>query len=382
MLGGMWWLRGTVMLIAAVAVLAGAKDGVDGLIEVAIGAAALCAWRWAESRPDGAEGPRAAKLAALVALAACGGVAVTSRHQGLLFAFGVVGVLSAGSDLAPPAAVVVLCAGVLGIEAGAVSRGVSSTGAVLGYPGLLVAFVLAGRYRRSYRLQAEQAEALLTETRRAQAEEQHAAALLERSRIAREIHDVLGHSLGALGIQLQAAEALLSERGDVPGALNRLAGAQRLVAEGLEESRRAVHALRSDTPPLPESIAAVIGEELDGTPPARLVITGEPYRLAPAAGLALLRVAQEALVNARKHARGHDTVVTLEYAPEEVRLVVANAVPESVGPVDEPSGGGYGLAGMRERLKLIGGTLSTGVRDERWVVEARAPARPPAGHAG
>ena len=96
---------------------------------------------------------------------------------------------------------------------------------MLGYPAALAAVALAGRYQRVYRTQTEQAEALLAETRRAQFEAERAAALDERSRIAREIHDVLAHSLGALGIQVQAAEAMLSERHDIDRALRLLANA-------------------------------------------------------------------------------------------------------------------------------------------------------------
>ncbi len=369
----MWWFRTGAATAASVTVLLAPGAIPAGIVEVAVAVAAYGLWRFADVRLAGRGRGEALKLAALIVLAGGGGAVVTSRHQGLLFTFAAVGVLAAGSELAPWPATIVLFAGVLGVEAGAIGAGNTSTGDVLGYPALLLALGVAGRYRRTYRLQAEQAHALLAETRRAQAEEQRAAALLERSRIAREIHDVLGHSLGALGIQLQAVEALLSERGDVAGALTRLAGAQRLVTEGLEESRRAVHALRSDTPPLPESIAALIGDAQAPDAGARLVVSGEPYGLAPAAGLALLRVAQEALVNVRRHAPGACALVTLDYEPARVRLVVGNPLASPAPAVDAPVSGGYGLAGMRERLRLIGGTLSTGARDGEWVVEASVP---------
>ena len=223
---------------------------------------------------------------------------------------------------------------------------------MLGYPALLAALALLGRYRRAYRTQAEQAEALLAETRRAQFEAERAAALDERSRIAREIHDVLAHSLGALGIQLQAAEVMLSERHDIDRALRSLANARRLVDEGLTETRRAVRALRSDAPPLPQALAALVDDR-----PGALTVIGEPYALSPAAGLALLRVAQEAVTNAAKHAGGHPATIALEYTDVGVELRVENALPGEVAVEHPDTAGGYGLAGMHERLRLIDGEL-------------------------
>src|SRR5215472_17471386 len=84
-----------------------------------------------------------------------------------------------------------------------------------------------------------------------------AARLDERTRIAREIHDVLAHSLGALGIQIQAARAALADHKDIDRADEILAGAQRMAAEGLVDTRRAVHALRAGTLPLDEELARV-----------------------------------------------------------------------------------------------------------------------------
>jgi len=210
------------------------------------------------------------------------------------------------------------------------------------------------------------AHALLAETRRAQLEAERAVALTERSRIAREIHDVLAHSLGALGIQLQAAEAMLAERGDIDRALRSLAGARRLVDEGLTETRRAVRALRTDAPPLPDALAALLDDRRGA-----LTVSGEPYALSPAAGLALLRVAQEAVTNAAKHAHGEPATIALEYADMGVELRVENALPDTVAVEHPGTAGGYGLAGMHERLRLIDGELQAGPVGGRWVVRAR-----------
>ena len=254
----------------------------------------------------------------------------------------------------------------LAIEVGAVSHGNTDLGTVLGYPALLAGLALAGRYRRAYRTQTEQAQALLAETRRAQFAAERAAALDERTRIAREIHDVLAHALGALGIQLQAAEVMLSERKDVAGALRSLAGARRLVDEGLTETRRAVQALRTDAPPLPQALAALVADRAGA-----LTVGGEPYALGPAAGLALLRVAQEAIANAVKHADGNLATIALEYTDAGVELRIANALPDAAAVEPADSAGGYGLAGMHERLRLIDGELHAGPVGGRWVVQAR-----------
>ena len=115
-----------------------------------------------------------------------------------------------------------------------------------------------GRNRRSYRVQAEQAAALLEQYERLRAEQRRADVLDERTRIAREIHDVLAHSLGALGIQIQAAKAMLTDHQDVDRAVEALSTAQRMAADGLTETRRAVHALRVDTLPLAAELDGVV----------------------------------------------------------------------------------------------------------------------------
>src|SRR5262244_3668286 len=128
---------------------------------------------------------------------------------------------------------------------------------MLGLPVIVASGLLIGRNRGAYRVQAEQAAVLLAQREELQAEQRRADLLDERARIAREIHDVLAHSLGALGIQIQAARSVLHKDPDRAGEL--LAAAQQMAAEGLVETRRAVHALRADTLPLNEKLARVSG---------------------------------------------------------------------------------------------------------------------------
>jgi signal transduction histidine kinase len=359
-----WWLRAGVFVVVAGVVLSAHGNLALGVVELAIAAIAMIGW-WASDRLPAPWAERSL-FACLVVITSAGGFAAASHHDTSVLALAIVGMLAAGADLPLVELLAVFLAGVLAVEIGAVTSGHTDLGTVLGYPALLAGVALVGRYRRAYRTQTEQAEALVAETHRARFEAERAAALDERSRIAREIHDVLAHSLGALGIQLQAAEAMLSERRDIDRALRSLASARRLVEEGLTETRRAVRALRTDAPPLPDALAALLDDR-----PGALTVNGEPYALGPAAGLALLRVAQEAVTNAAKHAGGKPVTIALEYGVDDVELRVENALGGAVAVERPDTAGGYGLAGMHERLRLIDGELHAGPVGERWVVQAR-----------
>ena len=243
---------------------------------------------------------------------------------------------------------------------------------------VVVVFVLSliGLGRRQYRVKAEGTQRLLEQTRRAQQEQARAAALSERTRIAREMHDVLAHSLGALGVQLELAEALLADKDDPAAALARVRRARRLAAEGLAEARGAVAALRDEVPPLPDAIADLVeGFRRDHQADAGFTVDGAPRPTSSAATVSLLRTAREALTNAAKHAPGAPVAVALTYRATLVHLVVSNAAPTR--PVTARDGvSGYGLTGMRERLALVGGTLDAGPSAEGggWQVVAHIPA--------
>jgi signal transduction histidine kinase len=312
---------------------------------------------------------------ALGVMSAAGGLAAMTPGSGQsLVAFAGVAAVAAGTDLELPAAVVVAAVGIAPIWIAGPVVG-SSLGTLGGYPLLILACLLFGRNRRSYRVQAEQAAALLEQYERLRAEQRRADVLDERARIAREIHDVLAHSLGALGIQIQAAKAMLTDRKDVDLAVEALGTAQRMAADGLTETRRAVHALRVDTLSLGEELAGVVATHRQRYHvPVTFETSGKTRALPPDASLALLRAAQEALVNAAKHAAGQPVAVHLGYGDGGVRLSVVNHIdgtlPEAAGPT---SAGGYGLKGMRERLRLLDGTLLAGPRDDQWAVTAELP---------
>jgi len=234
---------------------------------------------------------------------------------------------------------------------------------------------LSGASRRQYWQRAEQAELLLAETRRAADANHRAAALAERARIAREIHDIQAHSLSALSLQLEAAGAWLQDaslpKGDpvlakVAGCVDR---ASKLAREGLTETSRAVQALREDAVSLPELLAQLVGDE-----PVTVEVRGQHRKLAPGPGLTLYRAVQEALTNARKHAPDAPVTVELDYTGDTVTATVTNAAPlgNSAKPLTG-TGSGYGLTGIRERAELAGGSLTAGPDGGGWRVSVRIP---------
>ena len=213
----------------------------------------------------------------------------------------------------------------------------------------IAAALLGGASRRQYQDRAVQAERLLAERRRADAEQARAAALAERNRISREVHDVLAHSLGALSVQLDAADALLEAHSDPAKAREYVRQARSLAVDGLSETRKAVHALRDAPVALSEqltALAAALG--------ASVTVSGTERRLDADTQHALFRAAQEALSNARKHAAGAPVTVWLDYAGAATVLTVTNGPCPNGTPTGPLSatGGGFGLRVMRERRRF------------------------------
>lgn len=201
-------------------------------------------------------------------------------------------------------------------------------------------------------------------------EKARTALLDERARIAREIHDILAHTLSAQSVQLEGARMLLRGGASPEQVLERIERAQRLSRDGMDETRRAVHALRGDPLPSTELIA-----ELAKDADASFDVEGDVQELAPEAGLAVVRAAQEALTNVRKHAPNARTSVTLRFGARECVLEVVDVAVDGggAGPLAD-SGGGYGLAGIRERAELLGGRLDAGPTDDGFLVRLTVPA--------
>ncbi|MEU6665211.1 histidine kinase [Streptomyces sp. NPDC046727] len=237
---------------------------------------------------------------------------------------------------------------------------------------LSTAATVAGMALAGYvmRLDAEargSAQRLLAQERAARAAEAESAALAERARIAREIHDVLAHSLSAQLVHLEAARLLIENGADRERILERVVAARGMARDGLAETRHALSALRGELTPLEDYLSALVSTA-DG---AEVTVTGERRPLPAEASQAVRRVAQEALTNVRKHAHGARVDVRLDYSDHEVTLNVR----DSGGQPGElnGSGGGYGLLGMRERAELLGGSLDAGPDEEGFVVTLKVP---------
>lgn len=183
------------------------------------------------------------------------------------------------------------------------------------------------------------------------------AATQERNRLAREIHDGLGHYLTVVKVQLDAAGALLPGQPD--RARESVEKAAALAASALDDVRRSVGALRSEAkrPPLAEALRELAREA--GLPVA-IRVEGQPRGLSPGIEHALFRSAQEGLTNVRKHAGAGAADLLLDYrAPDRVTLVVTD---EGGGADPKRAAGGFGLTGIRERIEVLGGTVAAGNR--------------------
>ena len=229
----------------------------------------------------------------------------------------------------------------------------------------LVAILLFGMGRRESRRRAEQRELTLVAGARVTEEHARAAALAERARIARDVHDVLAHSLSALAVQLQGARLMVLRDGAPPDTVAQIERAQRLAADGLAEARRAVTALRTEPVDLAAGLRALVAD----TPSATLEIDGAPDALGSGAHETILRTAQEALSNVRKHAPGAPVSVRLSHHDGATELEIR----DRAGAPAAATGGGYGLLGMAERAALAGATLDAGPVEDGWRVRLTIP---------
>jgi signal transduction histidine kinase len=231
----------------------------------------------------------------------------------------------------------------------------------------------------------EQAGALLVQLEESRGAQAQAAALAERQRLAREMHDVLAHSLSGLILQLEGARMLAASDPSDPRLPATVQRAHQLAKEGLNEARHAIGLLRDDDLPGPEQLGAVVGQfERDSGIPCSFAMSGEPRSLRPDVRLALYRVTQEALTNVVRHAGPARVEVRLAYGAGRASLTIedfgaaraAGRPPVTAGRTAVAAGhvAGYGLTGMRERAELLGGTLTADATPSGFQVELRVPA--------
>ena len=205
----------------------------------------------------------------------------------------------------------------------------------------------------------QQAEDLLVEVQANHAAQAQAARMAERQRVAREMHDVLAHSLSGLILQIEGARMLADADPDDPRLPQILERAHQLGRTGLTEARHAIGLLRDEELPGPQRLTGLAEHfQTDHGIPCTFEVTGETHDLGTEACLAVYRVAQEALTNIAKHAQPERVELRLDYGESAVRLTVED-IGVSIDPdTTAPDSGGYGLTGMRERAELLGGTLS------------------------
>lgn len=179
------------------------------------------------------------------------------------------------------------------------------------------------------------------------------AAANERNRLAREIHDTLGHYLTVIHVQLEAAKALV--RDDPDRGLTAVSRAQTLARDGLSAVRQSVQALREDgrVAGVDEQLASLAASVRDESFTADFTLRGTPRPVSAAVALALQRTALEALTNVRRHAAASRVTMSLDFGGDQrVRLRVAD---DGVGATSLE--GGYGLTGIRERATQLGGVV-------------------------
>ena len=233
------------------------------------------------------------------------------------------------------------------------------------------------------------ARALFAE-RQARAEAYERATLAERDRIAREIHDLVAHSLSVTMLQVTAARRILNDlpdpTNDISEAVDALTDAERIGRQAMSDIRQTVSGMSASSgrQPLPtaEDLPALIEQFRAAGQQVEFTISGDVSSLTAPVSLGLYRVAQESLANVVKHAGGGTAEVDLEVTARQARLTVRNTVRNLGAPARVPADAfGTGLAGMKARVEQLGGYLTAGRGGEAWIVQAVVPRQVPAGRA-
>ncbi|HET6731329.1 sensor histidine kinase [Mycobacterium sp.] len=217
---------------------------------------------------------------------------------------------------------------------------------------------------------------LMIKQQEAQAQLAEHAAADERRRIAREVHDVIAHSLSVTLLHTTAARRGLQEDRDVDDAVEALEQAEQLGRQAMADIRRTVGLLddgpmkRSPEPGIDE-ITILVEDFVRAGLDVTLHVDGPVSRVPGAVGLALYRITQESLANIAKHAPDAQSVVTLVISHTSAMLTITNQLPVSVGATAASEG--RGLRGMRQRVELLGGHIDIGPSGDGWAVKADIP---------
>jgi len=220
--------------------------------------------------------------------------------------------------------------------------------------------------------------ALAAQTERAEDERARGAVLEERTRIARELHDVVAHHLSLLAVRAESAPYRLRDL-DEP-ARAEFGSLSEVAREALTDMRRLLGVLRHDQPadlaPQPElaDLPSLVDTARQAGLAVELSVPPALDRVPSSVGVCAYRIVQESLSNASQHAPGAAVTVSVDRDSGAVLLRVANGPGGSAGPSENNHGPGHGLTGMRERVALLGGSLSAGSSpDGGFVVSAVLP---------
>lgn len=217
---------------------------------------------------------------------------------------------------------------------------------------------------------------LLLKQQQAQAQLAEHAAADERRRIAREVHDVIAHSLTITLLHVTGARRGLQQERDIDDAVEALEQAEHLGRQAMADIRRTVGLLDSapmkiDPEPGVTEIDSLVSDFSRAGLNVALHTDGPVERVSAAVGLALYRITQESLANIAKHAPDSRSTVRLAISRTSARLTIVNELPVAVAVSVEPEG--RGLRGMRQRVELLGGSIAIGPSDDGWSVVADVP---------
>ena len=243
---------------------------------------------------------------------------------------------------------------------------------------LVVAVWCFGRWMRSRRRELDRLAEETAALEASREDESRAAVAAERARIARELHDLVAHSMGIIVIQAQAAQRVLP--GDPVAADEALRAIEHSGRQGMAEMRRLLGVLvgspeQSGAPHQPQpgvrDVDGLVGQVRAAGLDVRLLVDGDPCPLPPGIDLSTYRIVQEALTNALRHADATTVTLRLHYGADNLLVEV---VDDGAGGPSGDGSAGRGLVGMRERVAVFGGHLETGrLPDGGWRVHATLP---------
>ncbi|MCW2749499.1 MAG: hypothetical protein JWR83_609 [Aeromicrobium sp.] len=245
---------------------------------------------------------------------------------------------------------------------------------VFAWTGFAAAAASAVRSRQEWFAEVEQRAIRAEETRE---EEARRRVVEERLRIARELHDVVAHHIAVVHVQAGVADHLLDDKPEE--AHEALAHIRRASSSVLDELGGLLDVLRHPDEPITPTAPAPglngLTSLIDSFSASGLTVDvhaiGVPEPMPPAVELVAYRLVQEGLTNAHKHGSGSATL-DFTFEPDSLGIDIANPCPEGASP----NASGHGLAGMHERAKAVGGTVTTSIDDEAWRVAAHLPFEP------